>query len=60
MIVNFVHRSKFGLYYVDYNDPDRKRTPKQSAFFMGRITRTRKIPSIYKTAASDLDNVEGL
>jgi beta-glucosidase/6-phospho-beta-glucosidase/beta-galactosidase len=60
MAVRSLHRSKFGLYHVDYKDPDRKRTPKQSAFFMGRITRTRRIPPIYKIAKRKLDKLEGL
>jgi hypothetical protein len=60
MIVISLRRSKFGLYHVDFKDPDRKRTPKQSAFFMGRITRTRRIPPIYKIATRKLDRVEGL
>jgi beta-glucosidase/6-phospho-beta-glucosidase/beta-galactosidase len=60
MIVNSLHRSKFGLYYVDYNDPERNRTPKQSALFMGNVTRTRRIPRVYQVATRKLDNLEGL
>jgi hypothetical protein len=45
---------------VDFNDPDRKRTPKQSAYFMANITRTRIIPSVYATTAKELDKEEGI
>jgi beta-glucosidase/6-phospho-beta-glucosidase/beta-galactosidase len=60
MIVNSLHRSKFGLYYVDFNDPERKRTPKQSALFMGHVTKTRRIPLIYRVATRKMDKLEGL
>lgn len=60
IIVHSLHRSKFGLYHVDYNDTDRKRTPKQSSYFMRRITRTRRIPPIYRVATRKLDKLEGL
>jgi beta-glucosidase/6-phospho-beta-glucosidase/beta-galactosidase len=60
MVVHSLHRSKFGLYHVDYNDPERERIPKQSALFMTNITRTRTIPPIYRIATRKLDNIEGL
>jgi hypothetical protein len=45
---------------VDFNDPERKRTPKQSAYFMANITKTREIPSIYNIVTNKLDKIEGL
>jgi lactase-phlorizin hydrolase len=60
MIVNSLHRSKFGLYYVDYNDPERTRKPKKSASFMSNVTRTRRIPHDYQFATRKLENLEGM
>nr|AAL40863.1 male-specific beta-glycosidase [Rhyparobia maderae] len=38
------YTSKWGLYHVDFNDPERKRTPKASSHFMENVTSTRKVP----------------
>ncbi|KAJ4448534.1 hypothetical protein ANN_10552 [Periplaneta americana] len=51
-------KSKFGLYHVDFNDPDRKRTPKKSSFFMANITQTKIIPKKYLKVAQHIDAVE--
>ncbi|KAK7867986.1 hypothetical protein R5R35_014768 [Gryllus longicercus] len=39
------YREKFGLYQVDYNNPNRTRTPKKSSKFFAEIARTHKLPS---------------
>lgn len=35
---------RFGLYHVDFDAPDRTRTPKQSALFLRNVTRDRAVP----------------
>jgi len=35
---------KFGLFHVDFNDPERKRTAKMSAEFYSQIIKSNKIP----------------
>jgi hypothetical protein len=35
---------KFGLYHVDFNDPERKRTAKKSAEIYSQIIKSNKIP----------------
>jgi lactase-phlorizin hydrolase len=35
---------KFGLFQVDFNDPDRKRTAKKSAEIYSQIIKSNKIP----------------
>ncbi|XP_069681383.1 myrosinase 1-like [Periplaneta americana] len=52
------YTSKFGLYHVDFNDPERKRTPKKSSFFMANITKTKQIPKKYGKIARRIDDVE--
>jgi len=36
---------KFGLFHVDFNDPDRKRTAKKSAEVYSQIIKSNKIPA---------------
>ncbi|XP_034249179.1 myrosinase 1-like [Thrips palmi] len=38
------YEHKFGLYHVDFNDPDRPRIPKMSAKFYQKLISTRKVP----------------
>ncbi|XP_021923725.1 lactase-phlorizin hydrolase-like [Zootermopsis nevadensis] len=42
------YRVKFGLYHVDFNDPNRRRTAKDSAKVYGEITRSRQIPERFR------------
>ena len=35
---------KFGLHHVDFEDPDRKRTPKQSAYYYKQIIEDNGFP----------------
>ncbi|XP_045455837.1 myrosinase 1-like [Melitaea cinxia] len=42
------YRSKFGLYQVDYEDPERKRTPRASAHYYA---------SVIKCHSLDIDNI---
>ena len=35
------------MYQVDFNDPERKRTPKQSSYFIRDVIETRIIPRNY-------------
>ncbi|XP_049938908.1 myrosinase 1-like [Schistocerca serialis cubense] len=39
--------TRFGLHYVDFNDPDRKRTPKASSKVLGQIFKTKTLPAKY-------------
>ncbi|CAG9566613.1 unnamed protein product [Danaus chrysippus] len=39
---------RFGLYEVDYNDPNRTRTPRKSAYVLKEIMRTRSIDPNYE------------
>lgn len=41
--VVFDFSKHFGLFHVDYHDPDKKRTPKESAYYYKYIVRNRKI-----------------
>jgi beta-glucosidase/6-phospho-beta-glucosidase/beta-galactosidase len=34
-------RAKFGLYYVDFDDPKRPRKPKKSAKYYGKVVKER-------------------
>ena len=38
------YRLRFGLYRVDFNDPERKRTPKLSAFYYKKVIQDRGFP----------------
>lgn len=42
------YTEKFGLYAVDFDDPARPRTPKESAKVLAEIMRTRKIPERFR------------
>ena len=42
-VILSAHRQKYGLAYVDFNDPERPRTLKQSASFIQEVTRTRYV-----------------
>nr|AOY34571.1 beta-glucosidase [Coptotermes formosanus] len=42
------YTEKFGLYAVDFDDPDRPRTPKESAKLVAEIIRTRQIPERFR------------
>ncbi|KAJ9595811.1 hypothetical protein L9F63_012995 [Diploptera punctata] len=48
------YTSKFGLYHVDFKDPERKRTPKKSSYFMKNLTSTRRLPEEYLKLSDDL------
>lgn len=42
-LILIAHRQKYGLAYVDFNDPNRPRTLKQSARFIQEVTRTKYV-----------------
>lgn len=48
-----MNREKFGLYHVNFNDPQRKRTPKISAHVFAHICKTHTIDWNYRPT---LDN----
>lgn len=54
------HTAKFGLIYVNFSDPERPRTPKQSSLFMKDVVERRKIPSKYYKVDEKLDKLENL
>ncbi|KAJ9589712.1 hypothetical protein L9F63_017084, partial [Diploptera punctata] len=41
------YTEKFGLYHVDFSDPERPRTPKHSSQLLSEIIKHKKIPSKY-------------
>jgi len=43
--------AKFGLFHVDFNDPERKRTAKKSAEVYSQIIKSNKIPAELLKAA---------
>lgn len=42
---------KFGLYHVDFKDPNRKRTPKLSALVFSHIAKTKQVDRNYRPPA---------
>lgn len=40
-------RSRFGLYLVDFNSPNKTRTPKRSARLYARVVSSRALPPNY-------------
>ncbi|CAH1103793.1 unnamed protein product [Psylliodes chrysocephalus] len=47
------YREKFGLYHVDFTDPNRKRTPKKSASWYKKVIKEKRVVDL-KEIASDL------
>jgi hypothetical protein len=45
---SFLSSEKFGLFAVDFHDPARPRTPKESAKVLAEIIRTREIPERFR------------
>jgi beta-glucosidase/6-phospho-beta-glucosidase/beta-galactosidase len=45
MNFHFYFSEKFGLFHVDFNDPERKRTAKKSAEVYSQIIKRNKIPA---------------
>jgi hypothetical protein len=54
----FNYRSRSGLFYVDFNDPDKIRIPKKSTDLVKNITSTRRIPSNYVYYDKELNKLE--
>jgi beta-glucosidase/6-phospho-beta-glucosidase/beta-galactosidase len=52
------YRSRSGLFYVDFNDPDKIRIPKTSTVLVKNITSTRRIPSDYVFYDKELNKLE--
>jgi hypothetical protein len=55
---NFNYRSRAGLFHVDFNHPDKIRTPKESTELVKTITKARRIPSKYVDYGKELDKLE--
>ncbi|KAL4712932.1 hypothetical protein ACJJTC_012002 [Scirpophaga incertulas] len=45
---------RFGLYEVDYEDPERKRTPRKSAFVFKEMVRTRSLDNNYEPDTTEM------
>jgi len=54
----FNDRSKSGLFHVDFNHPDKIRTPKKSTELVKKITSTRRISPEYVHYAEELNQLE--
>ncbi|PSN36756.1 hypothetical protein C0J52_19375 [Blattella germanica] len=52
--------SKFGLYYVNFTDPERPRTPKQSTYFMRDVIESWSIPEEYYIQDQQIAELENL
>ncbi|KDR12524.1 Lactase-phlorizin hydrolase [Zootermopsis nevadensis] len=50
--------SRAGIFHVDFSDPDKIRTPKESAEFVKTITSTRQIPIKYARYGKELNKIE--
>jgi beta-glucosidase/6-phospho-beta-glucosidase/beta-galactosidase len=55
---DFNYRSRAGLFHVDFNHPDKIRTPKKSTELVKTITETRRIPPKYVDYVKELDELE--
>ncbi|XP_026756863.2 myrosinase 1-like [Galleria mellonella] len=53
------YTERFGLYEVDYNSPERTRTPRKSAFLYKEILRTRTLDLEYEPDTNVMDIDEG-
>lgn len=50
----FFYSETFGLYHVDFSDPDRRRTAKKSAEVFSEIVKRNEIPARFLTEKSSL------
>jgi hypothetical protein len=57
-VYRFNNRSRAGLFHVDFNHPDKIRTPKKSTEFVKTVTRQRKIPPRYAYYGKELNQLE--
>lgn len=53
------YSEKFGLYHVDFNDPQRKRTPKISARVFSHICKTHTIDWNYRPSL-DIEQIHAM
>ncbi|KAJ8973204.1 hypothetical protein NQ317_018953 [Molorchus minor] len=49
------YSAHFGLYHVDFTDPNRTRTPKKSVSFLSDVIRSRTIPELSTTPSPEPD-----
>lgn len=52
------YTERFGIYHVDFEDPKRPRTPKQSASFFKTLLSTRTLPTIREKSPDSDDSFE--